>query len=191
LLTLQYLRESLDYDPATGVLTWRVRPSHHFEMEHRWKAFAARWAGKPAGSLNYHGYLNVGIDGRLYKANRIAFSLHHCIDLKDVPPQLDHIDGDRVNNRADNLRAVTHAQNQHNAGRRSDNASGFKGVSWQRRGLKWAAQIRVKGKKVSLGHFDTPEAAHAAYCEAAKFHHGEFAKIDQTTAAYSRSVSHG
>lgn len=90
--------------------------------------------------------------------------------------RVDHIDGDGLNNRRENLRPATSSQNNRNAKRRSDNTSGFKGVTWRRRERKWAAQIRVDGKNMYLGHFDSPEAAHAAYCKASAELHGEFGR---------------
>lgn len=90
--------------------------------------------------------------------------------------QVDHIDGNGLNNRRDNLRLATNSQNHHNISKRSDNKSGYKGVCYS--GGKWVAQINVSGKQTYLGRFDTPENAYEAYCEAAKKYHGEFARIE-------------
>jgi hypothetical protein len=89
---------------------------------------------------------------------------------------VDHVDGDGLNNRRSNLRIATRAENNRNAAVRKDNTSGFKGVHWHKGDGRWQAQIRVAGKRIRLGAFDTPEAAHAAYCEAAARYHGAFAR---------------
>lgn len=89
---------------------------------------------------------------------------------------IDHRDGNSLNNRRANLRLATHAQNQHNRKAYATNTSGYKGVSYYRPTGKWVARIELKGKCKGLGYFFTPEAAHAAYIAAAKELHGEFAR---------------
>lgn len=89
--------------------------------------------------------------------------------------EVDHIDSDTFNNRRDNLRVATRAQNTRNTKLRSNNTSGYKGVSWHK--YAWMAQIMFEGKKIYLGLFKTPEEAHEAYCEAAKKYFGEFARF--------------
>jgi len=158
-LTAERLRELFNYDPETGVFRRRVTCSN-------------RRAGEVAGSFS-HGYLRIGIDGRDYLAHRLAW-LH----VHGVWPagEVDHRNQTRDDNRIDNLREATHAQNGWNAGKRSHNASGFKGVSFDKRDRRWVAEIRHHGKRECLGYFDTPEEAHAAYVEAAHRLHGEFAR---------------
>ena len=87
----------------------------------------------------------------------------------------DHRDGDGLNNRRENLRSCSHAENLRNRGAQVNNISGLKGVSWHKQSGKWDASIRVNGKGKHLGLFTTKEAAHAAYCRAAAELHGEFA----------------
>lgn len=90
---------------------------------------------------------------------------------------VDHIDGDGLNNRRNNLRPATNAQNVRNSRKRTTNTSGFKGVSWNKEHRKWRAEIMARGKKKFLGLFNTAEEAHKAYCEAAEQLHGEFANF--------------
>lgn len=90
---------------------------------------------------------------------------------------VDHINGDGLDNRRGNLRIATPAQNMMNAKRRTDNTSGYKGVSLQKNTGKWSAQVWVNGKKRRLGYFNTPELAYEAYCKAAKEYYGEFARL--------------
>jgi len=89
--------------------------------------------------------------------------------------QIDHIDREKSNNRFSNLREANNAQNNSNRPAQQNNKSGYKGVSPVNRRLPWVAQIRVAGKSIWLGRFETKELAYAAYCRAAKEHHGEFA----------------
>lgn len=89
--------------------------------------------------------------------------------------QVDHINGNRLDNRRSNLRLVLQSENKLNVRRHRDNKSGFKGVSLHRPTGKWIAFIMARGKHKYLGLFQTPEAAHARYCEAADELHGEFA----------------
>ncbi len=105
-----------------------------------------------------------------------AIYLHRF--LMDAPDglEVDHISGDGLDNRRDNLRLATHTQNAQNQRRRRDNTVGFKGVWRCVSGLKWRAMIQEGGTRKHLGYFTTPEAAHAAYTEAANRLWGEFAR---------------
>lgn len=92
--------------------------------------------------------------------------------------KVDHINHIRSDNRKENLRVCTNAQNMGNRGKNTSNKSGYKGVSWNAAGRVWVATIGVGGKDIWLGRFDDPKTAHEAYCEAAVKYHGEFAKFD-------------
>ncbi len=89
----------------------------------------------------------------------------------------DHRNLNTLDNRRENLRICTRSQNRVNTGPRIDNAIGLKGVCWHKVTSKWIASIQYQGKKYHLGIFPTPQAAHDAYCEAAKRLHGEFARF--------------
>lgn len=89
---------------------------------------------------------------------------------------VDHADGDGLNNRRYNIRIATPLENNRNIGPSKLNKSGFKGVSWYGQSGKWRAIISLNGKRISLGLHETKESAHAAYVEAAKKYHGEFAR---------------
>jgi hypothetical protein len=88
---------------------------------------------------------------------------------------VDHIDGNGLNNCRNNLRPATRAQNRMNSKVSTNNASGYKGVSWHKRRGKWLAQIRIARKRIYLGYFASAEEAHVAYVAAAREHFGEFA----------------
>jgi len=106
--------------------------------------------------------------------------LHRLIMARVVGRELsrheltDHINMDTFNNSRSNLRLATHQQNQYNVPKRKDNTSGYKGVTYVKRLNKWGASIKANGKAVNLGYFETPEEAHAKYCEKAKELHGEY-----------------
>ena len=92
--------------------------------------------------------------------------------------EIDHVDGDKLNNRRSNLRLVTHAENMLNSPKQSNNKSGYKGVTFHKVAQKWAAQIGFKWGKYHLGLFASPEEAYMAYCEAAKRLHKTFARFE-------------
>ncbi|MDR5802146.1 HNH endonuclease [Caballeronia sp. LZ001] len=89
--------------------------------------------------------------------------------------EVDHINGDRLDNRRENMRLCTRQQNLWNRGRLSTNTSGFKGVTRASYGSRWVAQIDAHGKHYYIGTYDTPEEAHLAYCSKARQFFGEFA----------------
>ena len=97
----------------------------------------------------------------------------------DIPDgyEVDHKNGKGLDCRRDNLRLATKKQNQYNRGKNRRNTSGYKGVGWDKRYKKWAARIVVSGKTKHIGYYDSPELAHAAYCEKAKELHGEFSNF--------------
>jgi hypothetical protein len=159
------VRALLDYDPATGMLTWRRRPGAY-------KGWNERYVGTTAGTRDTHGYLRVSIHGRQYAAHRLVWAHVHG----EWPSgQIDHKNGVRDDNRIANLRVATGSQNQQNIPPRRGSASGIKGVS--RNGGRWQAHIRTPGRRIYLGMFKTPEEAGRAYREAAARLHGEFARI--------------
>jgi hypothetical protein len=157
-----YVNSILRYDPETGVLTWRERPREHFATVQVWSAWNARLAGTEAGYAERDQrtfYRRVKINGRLYFAHRLTFLLFWGAWPEEG---IDHIDGDGLNNRWDNLRSVSHQENLRNARQRLDNTSGVNGVCWNKRARKWRAEIMVDGRRLHLGLFRTLEEAAAA-----------------------------
>lgn len=165
------LREMLDYDPETGLLTWKVRPVHHFKSA----GFCNHWnkthAGKITNCVDFSGRVIVNIKGRPHYAHRLIWAIVYG----EYVQYIDHIDLNPSNNKLSNLRACTKSQNQHNRGLSKNNSSGFKGVSWHSQRKKWTARITVNWKNIYLGLYDTQEEAHAAYCKAADELHADFA----------------
>lgn len=160
--TIKIVRQELRYDPETGY-TWWQRYRH------------GRFLDRPAGCTDRLGYRNVIIDGVKIGVHRIAF-----VFMKARWPKkfVDHIDGDSRNNKWNNLREATVAENYHNSRRARHNTSGLKGVSWAAPNKKWKATINVNKRALYLGYFDSKEAAHAAYMKAAIEHFGEFARAE-------------
>jgi hypothetical protein len=163
-LTQADLLAILSYDPATGIFTWRIDRSALGDNGNNPKA------GDVAGSLSKrHGYREIGINGSLYRANRLAWLyMTGAWPVNDV----DHENLDKGDDSWSNLRLGTRAQNL--ANRKPYGKSGVKGVR-VRKG-RFIAQITVDRKQIYLGSFDEIEAAAAAYEAAAKLHYGQFAR---------------
>lgn len=107
--------------------------------------------------------------------------IHRLILKPDKSRIIDHIDMNPANNRRNNLRLCNNAENGRNLYLQQNNTSGRKGVSWDERRGKWDARIKLDRKQYFLGYFRNIEDAHAAYCQAAKRLHGEFARFSAAT----------
>lgn len=154
-LTGSNVRELLSYDPESGEFTWRVRPARRTP------------AGSRAGSVIKKGYRLIGVFGKTYMAHRVAF-LWMTGEWPKL--QIDHINRDKDDNRWCNLREVDQSTNQENrALARADNKLGILGVHM--RDGKYRATIQVRGVRMCLGAFSTPDDAHSAYVAAKRAHH--------------------
>lgn len=150
-LTAEVLRGLIRYDPITGRFTWSETHPSHFVAGHR------------AGKLRADGYRLIKIDYRLYREHRLAWLYVHG---QWPVQQLDHINGQRDDNRLANLREVSateNTQNRRKAGRRT--STGLLGAAPTSHG-KFGAKIMARGVVQHLGTFETAEAAHAAYVTA-------------------------
>ena len=149
-------KRRLSYDPTTGVMVW-IAPR------------CKRFIGQEAGYVNKQGYLSIKIQEHLIQGHRVAWLLHHGEWPKY---DIDHINGIRTDNRIENLRDVPRRVNRENLRRpMPKNKCGFLGVTKNIHSRRWAAKITVSGEVISLGSFDTPELAHAAYLEAKRSLH--------------------
>lgn len=151
-MTQELLRSILFYEPTTGEFTWLQDVS--------WRMLK----GMKAGTLDKgNGYMNVAYQYRSYKLHRLAwFYVHNEWPAFDI----DHINGNRADNRISNLRSVTRAVNLQNQRLpKTNNKSGFLGVYWNKWHKKWATDIAVNGKKQHIGYFDKPEDAHEAHLQ--------------------------
>ena len=124
---------------------------------------------KNDGPYFTHGYWKDG--------KRKHLRLHRFI--MDCPEGMyvDHKSGNTLDNRRENLRICTKAENTRNCRKSKKNTSGYKGVSWHKRDKKWRSEIRGNYKKIHLGFFDTPEKAYEAYVDASHKYHGEYGRI--------------
>lgn len=158
-LTAQRLRELLDYDPGTGLFTWKVD-----------RANGGARAGdvcRGAAAGDHGCRRQVHIDGRHYYLHRLAWLHVHGSWPKHT---VDHINGDQNDNRIVNLRDVPNNINAQNKRRPAKtNTHGFLGV--QRNGKRWKAEACVDGKRYYFGTYDSPEEAHRAYVEAKRWIH--------------------
>lgn len=170
-LTQQRLRELFDYDEASGRLIWKVRPEMPGSRN-------AKFAGKPAGTHDSSGHLQISIDKKLYLAHRLTWLYHHGPILEGM--QIDHINGVRDDNRITNLRLATAYGNARNQRKQAGRSSRFKGVSYHKRLRRWHASIKsaTDSRKLFLGYFDLEEEAARAYDAAASREYGEFAKLN-------------
>jgi hypothetical protein len=154
-LTRARLRKLLHYDRRTGEFRWLERVGNQFRP------------GKVAG------YVQIRVHNKTYLAHQLAWLY---TTGRWGRPMIDHRDGNSRNNRWRNLRLATRSQNSANSRRSRQNTSGYKGVSLVRRsGRRWRAVI-YKKRRIHLGTFATPQAAHAAYVAAARKLFGKFAR---------------
>ncbi|MFB5010839.1 HNH endonuclease [Enterobacter hormaechei subsp. steigerwaltii] len=153
-----YLLSILNYDESSGQLTWKVRPSQKDKVN--------SVAGSKSGS-----YIKISIKGRKYAAHRVAFFMAkgYC------PDEIDHINGQKTDNRLKNLRDSNRSQNCLNKGVRSDSFCGVKGVTYRIDNKSWQARCTSKnGRRVHLGYFKKIEDAIAKLASFRKEEHGEF-----------------
>ena len=142
MITQEELKKLVKYNPKTGIFTRLVD-------------VANRKAGDPVGSVDYHGYVQTSIHGHMYKVHRLVF----LYMTGEIPDQVDHINHIRTDNRWENLRSADGFINQKNKGVQCNNTSGTLGVWWHKQRSKWAAEIKVKGKKIHLGIFKSKDDA--------------------------------
>lgn len=148
-ITAERLRELVHYDPETGLMRWKVSRGNRVP------------AGSIVGHKNVHGYWATRIGGKDYRVHRLVWFYVTGAFPKHL---IDHIDGDRGNNRFENLRDVTHSANGQNKKRSRNNTTGFLGVIFEPSTGTFRARI-------SIGAFATAEEAHKAYLAAKRILH--------------------
>lgn len=151
MLAVQDVAAALEYHPDSGNFVWLVRNDDVFGSRHERAVWNAKYAGTTAGSLDHDsGYVKIRMIGKNLYAHRVAWAFIHG---RWPDGEIDHVNGDRADNRACNLREVDRQGNMRNACRSSANQSGATGVKWHRRARKWQAQITVSGEDIYLGLF--------------------------------------
>lgn len=163
-IDIALLRQLMRYDPETGKLFWIPRPCEMFANETRARAWNTWRAGKQAlATKDSNGYLNGTISGHPIYAHRAAWAWHHG-EWPDG--QIDHINHDKSDNRIENLRVVSNAENAKNRKMARNNTSGVAGLYWVKETSKWIARIHVNKKLINLGTFtniaDAADARKAA-----------------------------
>lgn len=146
--SLERVKELLIYDPETGLFFWKKVTSNVVSM------------GDKAGGPNSKGYIQICIDGKSFKAHRLAWLLSYGEDPGNM--EIDHIDRNRGNNKRSNLRLASVKQNRENIGTPRHNTSGFRGVSQRTDTGVWVAYIYHNKAKLHIGTYKTfQEAADA------------------------------
>lgn len=176
----EVLRQLLRYDPETGKLFWRNRPSSLVASgrgrtsQAAANTWNAAYAGKEAlCCLCNYGYLRGAVLNKTVRAHIVVWAMAHgAWPTGDI----DHIDGNRQNNRVENLREASRSQNNGNQRLRLGGTSRYKGVCWH--GKKWTAGIALDGRRKHLGLFANEEDAARAYDRAAVEQWGQFARTN-------------
>ena len=160
MITQEELKSQLNYDEVTGIFTWKIKNSNRIKI------------GDIAGSINNKGYTIITINKKHFVAHRLAWLyVYNYIPSKDI----DHINGNRADNRINNLREATRSENSFNSKISKNNKSGLKGISWHKTAKKWEVCLRFNGVKKYLGIFDNIELAELVITEARAKYHGMFA----------------
>lgn len=146
-IDIKTVRNLLDYDAETGLFRWRVSRG------------GTAQPGVVAGTRHTEGYTRINVDGNFHYAHRLAWAFVYGVQPSG---EIDHINGDRADNRIVNLRDLSCLGNNRNKRLLDENRSGVCGVSWHKKAKKWMATIGVGNKQVYLGLFATVEDAKAA-----------------------------
>ena len=158
---LEELKEFLDYNPDTGIFIWKKQVAQNIKV------------GQEAGAMNSNGYIQIRFKNSPYLAHRLAYYMYYGIH--PLEKLVDHIDGDKTNNKIDNLRLATNPQNSMNrVNLNRNNTSGVIGVCCHKRFKKWQAQIIVNKVYKYLGSFTNKEEAIKARREAEIKYFGDF-----------------
>lgn len=166
MLPVETLLQLLRYEPETGKLIWLTRPRSFFSTDGECKRWNGRYAGKEAFTVSSYGYLDGYVLRKMHRAHRVAWLMHYGSEPNG---SIDHINGNRQDNRVNNLRVVTACENARNSAPKSTNTSGVIGVSPFKG--RWRATITANGKQIHLGIFADLATA-AAVRKAAEIAHG-------------------
>ena len=149
---IQFIKDSVIYCHTTGQLTWKIdRPSFHFKREQEYKRYLSTNAGNLVKcSIKDKSYLQFKIGYKLYEVHRIAFVLMNGTFPLE---QVDHINGNKLNNKWDNLREVPQCINARNRKKQVNNSSGITGVSWHKTKKLWIARVHYEGKEKQIGGY--------------------------------------
>ena len=163
-VTRKYVDSLLNYNVDTGNLCWKTTRHNRVKI------------GQIAGSIDSHGYRQIKIDGMKYLSHRLIWLI-----MTGAWPneQIDHINGNKLDNKWNNLRLASRSQNKINSGIMRTNKSGYKGVFWREDISKWKASIGKDQKRIFIGHYNTKEEAAFAYNKSALKLFGDFAYLNE------------
>ena len=160
MITVDRLKELFNYCPESGLFTRIKRTGTAFS------------AGQIAGSVNDKGYLCIKIDGKSYKAHKLAI----MYVTGEYPKEVDHRNGVRSDNSYKNLRTATSEQNSYNRKIRSDSVTGCRNVIKQTNG-RYNVKVQVKGVRISFGSYEDIELADLVARSAREKYHGDFCRV--------------
>jgi len=178
-LPIEKLHEIFEY--REGELYWKERPESDFSTKNAWSVWNSRYVGKMAGNINLDkrlgknnkSYKQLKFQGIQAQLHRVIFAMHYGY----YPEFIDHIDGDGLNNRIENLRPCNRNTNGYNQKINTNNVSGYKNVCWSNSHERWVVGIRKNGKKYTK-HFKKDELDEAVeYArELREKLHGDYAR---------------
>lgn len=172
------LKDLFNY--VDGKLFWKSHQELKLVRDKDGKSFRNQYAGREVGCLCGSGYMFVKIRGVLYQLHRIVFALHHGY----LPNEVDHIDGNPLNNKIENLREASRSQNLANTKLSKANTTGVKGVTFNKRVGKFQAYLTKEKKRTYLGSFNSLEEAEQSRKAAFERAFGEYANHGQIAAGH-------
>lgn len=153
MITQDYLKECFSYNSETGILVWKKRPLHHFKDGRAQKIFNTKYSLKAAGCIDKGirktPYLITSINNKSYRLHRIIWKL---VTGKDAD-QIDHPNGNGLDNRLCNLRDVSITENNRNMSLGTLNKTGVLGIYWDKRRKQWRAEIKFNKKNIHIGYY--------------------------------------
>lgn len=160
-------RKPMEIPLTRGMVALVDKEDYEKLSKHKWQAVKST-----GGRDRFYVTRSITINGK-----RQAVRMHRSIMNAPQGMDVDHIDGNVLNNTRKNLRICTHSQNLMNRGVDGNNTSGFKGVSFNKQTNRWRARIKINGSTKHLGYFSTAIEAYKAYCDACVNHHAEYANV--------------
>lgn len=158
MITQSELKELLDYNKDTGIFTWKKRTSNRIKV------------GSIAGNLHNKGYIELKVNGIRFLCHRLAW----FYEYDELPTLIDHINGDKADNRLTNLRKATQQSNAYNSKLRSNNKSGVRCVSWDKVRNNWAVRVTVDNQLKYFGNYNDLETAKKVADGVRKLIHKDF-----------------